>query len=93
MGAAGYKARNRIYRAMEEYTLALADFNRAIELEPKWAVLFHDCGHIYYKMEEYTLTLADYNGLKNSDRKNNTFKVDWKHEKTISTYLQSKNRS
>ena len=56
-----YKQRGEAYRLMERYDDALADFNRAIELDPSddWAI--GSRGQTYRAMERYDDALADFN--------------------------------
>ncbi|MBK8900709.1 MAG: tetratricopeptide repeat protein [Anaerolineaceae bacterium] len=50
-----------IHREHKRFTQALICFNRAIELQPKWASIFHERGVTYQEMEEYDAALADFN--------------------------------
>jgi tetratricopeptide (TPR) repeat protein len=52
--------RGETYRRMERYDEALADFDRAIELDPGNAEAFGDRAVIYLMMERYDEALADF---------------------------------
>ena len=45
----------------EEFEQALADYNQAIQLNPKYADAYNNRGNVYYNQGKYDLALADYN--------------------------------
>lgn len=52
--------RGLCYRAMGEYELALADFNRSLELDPGWDWALMARGHVYLKLAAYERAIADF---------------------------------
>jgi tetratricopeptide (TPR) repeat protein len=44
---------------MKEYTSALSDFNRSLEMDPDWAWAFAARGKTYLYMGEYEKAIAD----------------------------------
>lgn len=48
------------YGKQGEYDRAIADFNRAIELNPKDAVAYYNRGNVYRKKGEYHRAISDY---------------------------------
>jgi tetratricopeptide (TPR) repeat protein len=59
--AEAYNNRGVASRALGDYEEALADFNRAIELDPYFAGAYDNRGITYYLMGENDLSLADFN--------------------------------
>ena len=59
----GYALLNRaaVYRIKGEYDRAIADCNRAIELDPGYAEPYSNRGAVYRKKGEENLAIADYN--------------------------------
>jgi tetratricopeptide (TPR) repeat protein len=45
----------------KEYDRAIADFNQALLLNPKYAEAFYNRGIAYYDKKEYDRAIADYN--------------------------------
>ena len=45
----------------EEFEQALADYNQAIQLNPKYAEAYNNRGGVYHEQGKYDLALADYN--------------------------------
>jgi tetratricopeptide (TPR) repeat protein len=54
---------------MEQYDAALADFNRAIELNPKYDKVITQRGETYRLMKQYDAALADFNRAIELDTK------------------------
>ncbi len=52
--------RDRAHRGAGEFDLALADFHRAIQLDPKNAAAWAGRGEIYFRMNQYAKAIADY---------------------------------
>nr|MDZ8020501.1 tetratricopeptide repeat protein [Nostoc sp. SerVER01] len=52
--------RGETYRLIEQYTQALQDFDRAIELDPKYAWAIASRGITYCSMKQYTQALQDF---------------------------------
>ncbi|HKP54977.1 MAG TPA: tetratricopeptide repeat protein [Chloroflexia bacterium] len=51
------------------YEQALAEYNRAIELDPKLAVAYRARGYVYYERNDYERALAEYNRAIELDTK------------------------
>ena len=51
--------RGTCYSQMGEYTLALADFTRCLELDPDWAWAFSERGTVYLHLKEYDKAIKD----------------------------------
>jgi tetratricopeptide (TPR) repeat protein len=57
-----YKNRGNVYYGLKEYQKAMADYNRAIELDPNFAVAYSNRGLVYQNdLKEYQKAMADYN--------------------------------
>jgi tetratricopeptide (TPR) repeat protein len=71
----------RPHWTMEPYDEALADFNRALELDPKdvWALAGR--GKTYRKMGRYDEALADYDRALELDPKD-PYVLDYRHQLT-----------
>ena len=54
-----YNNRGWTYFTQGQYDLAIADFNRAIQLDPNYAVAYNNRG-VVYSMDDYDLAMADY---------------------------------
>ena len=59
--AAAYVNRGYAYNEKNEYDLALADYNKAIELKPNYENVYNNRGSAYKGKGEYDKALADYN--------------------------------
>jgi len=55
-----------------KYEQAVAEYSKAIELDPGLASAYHNRGLAYYKMEQYDLALADFNKTIELDPKMST---------------------
>ncbi len=51
--------RGTCYSKMNQYELALADFNRCLELDPDWAWAFSARGNVYLQLKEYGKAIED----------------------------------
>jgi len=49
------------YEAKKKHDSAIADYNEAIRLDPKYADAYYDRGNAYFDQNEYDLAIADYN--------------------------------
>ncbi|GCA95367.1 tetratricopeptide repeat protein, partial [Microcystis aeruginosa] len=56
-----YVIRGGSYSLQKKYELALADFNKAIEINRNDAVAYSGRGELYYYQKKYELALADWN--------------------------------
>ncbi|NJM90499.1 MAG: tetratricopeptide repeat protein [Hydrococcus sp. RU_2_2] len=56
----GYN-RGRVYRDLQQYQNAIADYTKVIELAPDRADIYVSRGNIYYELQQYQNALADYN--------------------------------
>lgn len=56
-----YDNRGVYYRGQKKNDLAFADYNKAIELNPKYALTYNNRGNIYFEQMKDNLALADYN--------------------------------
>ncbi|TRU24632.1 MAG: serine protease [Microcystis aeruginosa Ma_SC_T_19800800_S464] len=59
--AGWYNHRGNLYSNQQKYELALADYNKAIELNRNYAMAYYNRGVVYYDQQKYELALADYN--------------------------------
>ncbi|MFM8924622.1 MAG: tetratricopeptide repeat protein, partial [Microcystis panniformis] len=59
--AVWYGNRGNLYREQQKYKLALDDYNKAIELNPNFAMAYNNRGNLYYNQQKYELALADFN--------------------------------
>jgi tetratricopeptide (TPR) repeat protein/S1-C subfamily serine protease len=58
--AAWYVNRGILYRRQQKYKLALDDYNKAIELNPNFAMAYNNRGLLYSDQQKYDLALSDY---------------------------------
>ncbi|MGK7933710.1 MAG: tetratricopeptide repeat protein [Microcystaceae cyanobacterium] len=56
-----YNNRGKIYYEQQKWDLALADFNKSIELNPDFPLVYSNRGDIYRTQKKCDLALADYN--------------------------------
>jgi tetratricopeptide (TPR) repeat protein len=52
--------RGNAYLNKGQYDLAMADFNKAIEIDPKFAKAYNNRGDAYEKKGQYDLAIADF---------------------------------
>jgi tetratricopeptide (TPR) repeat protein len=55
-----YLERGNAYLGKSEYERAIADYDRAIELDPKYAMAYHNRGLSHYNRRDYDQAIADY---------------------------------
>ncbi|RPH90061.1 MAG: serine protease, partial [Chroococcales cyanobacterium metabat2.561] len=56
-----YVIRGSNYSLQKKYELALDDLNKAMKLNPNYALAYSGRGELYYYQQKYELALADYN--------------------------------
>ena len=59
--AAFYYNRAHIYGDQKKWDLALADYNKAIQINPDFAQAYINRGFVYHEQKKWDLALADYN--------------------------------
>jgi len=58
--ARAYYNRGHAYAEQKKYDLALSDYNKAIELDPKYVKAYNGRGNAYSDQKKYDLAIADY---------------------------------
>ena len=58
--AAFYNNRGFVYYNQKKWELALADYNKAIAINPDFALAYYNRGLVYYDQKKWELALADY---------------------------------
>ena len=58
--AESYHSRGFTHFSQSQYDLALADFNKAIELDPASLVAYHNRGVVYFDLGQFPLAIADF---------------------------------
>lgn len=61
LSATEYNRRGSEYNSQGQYDLAIADLNKAIEMDPKYAAAHNNRGYAYLKQNKYDLAIADLN--------------------------------
>ncbi|MBD2622192.1 tetratricopeptide repeat protein [Microcystis flos-aquae FACHB-1344] len=64
-----YVIRGGYYSLQKKYELALADLNKAMKLNPNYALAYSGRGELYYYQKKYELALADFNKAIELDSK------------------------
>ena len=64
-----YSNRGHIHSENDEFEHALADFNKALELDPNLAIAYNNRGGVYEKTGKLDLALADFNKALELDPK------------------------
>ncbi|WP_159297824.1 serine protease, partial [Microcystis aeruginosa] len=64
-----YVIRGGYYSLQKKYELALADLNKAMKLNPNYALAYSGRGELYYYQKKYDLALADFNKAIELDSK------------------------
>jgi tetratricopeptide (TPR) repeat protein len=60
-GAGAYFNRGCSYMIRRQYEQAISDFNKALEISPKYAEAYYNRGYTYYLKEEYEKSWEDIN--------------------------------
>ena len=60
-GAGAYFNRGCSYMIRHQYEQAISDFNKALEISPKYAEAYYNRGYTYYLKEEYEKSWEDIN--------------------------------
>lgn len=89
-----YEDRADVYVQKGEYDLAILEYNRAIDLNPKEAILYVKRGFAFFNKKNFDLALADYNKAIEIDSKEtraylyraSLYEKDNKLEKAIADY-------
>lgn len=92
--AHSYTGRGFQYLSKGEYQKALADFNQALEINPKYSRAYYNRGIVYYDNENYDKAIEDYSkaielGLRHYDVFNNrglAYSAIGKHDLAIQDY-------
>ena len=58
--ASAYTKRGSAYAERDQFDLAIADYTRAIELNPRHAEAYNNRGFAHYMMDQFDLAIADY---------------------------------
>ena len=64
-----YMVRGNLYFNQQKWDLALADYNKTIELDPKYTWAYLERGRVYVNQQKWDLALADYNKAIELDSK------------------------
>ncbi len=67
-----YVQRAELFRQAREYDKALADYDKALELNPNDALAYRDRGLVYMRLKQYDKALADYDKAGEIDTKSPT---------------------
>lgn len=59
-----HNALGNIYAAREQYDLALAEFQKAVEQDPGFSAAYFNLGAVYYNLQDYEKTLEIFEGIK-----------------------------
>ncbi|MEG3440422.1 tetratricopeptide repeat-containing serine protease family protein, partial [Pannus brasiliensis CCIBt3594] len=68
--SAWYNNRGYLYHQQQKTDLALADYNKAIDMNPRFAMAYNNRGYLYYQQRKTDLALADFNTAIEIDPRN-----------------------
>jgi len=54
-----YNNRGVVYDGLRQHTKAISDYNKAIELNPKYALAYNNRGFAYYNLGQHTKAISD----------------------------------
>ncbi len=55
-----YNNRGRAYAGLNQHRKAIEDYSKAIQLDPKSAIIYNNRGAAYYELGEYHKAIEDY---------------------------------
>lgn len=88
-----YKWRADSYNSIGEYPEAIADFTRAIEINPGDAVLYNDRGNAYLRSDRYNEAKEDYIRAVDLDPEGRAGKLAYDNLELLVKFLQEKSQS
>ncbi len=56
-----YAARGNIWYALDQYDMAIEDYNQAAQIDPKNAIIFNNRGYCWWQLNAYDKAIADFN--------------------------------
>jgi len=77
--ALSYNLRGNAYMYRHDYDSAIAAFNQAIRLDPKYAVTYVNRGYVYEQKRDYHRAIADYDRALKLDPNNAVARMDREH--------------
>ena len=92
-----YRKRGNAYQELKKYRQAIADYDRALELDPNDTTTYRDRGRAYYWHNEYQQALSDYNRVLELNPNSAAF-YNWRgwtyfwlkeHRKALSDFNQA----
>ena len=59
--AEGYNNRGNAFRNLQNYQMAMQDYNKAISIKPDFYMAYNNRGNLYFDQKNYQLAIKDYN--------------------------------